>query len=976
MNEDAPAALHFLDFVFDADDARLWRGGDVINLRPKTLAVLAYLSQRPGQLVTKEELLAAVWADTTVTEWVLTSCVKELRQALGDDSRQPHIIATVHGRGYRFIAVPLPAHRDGNSTTTSTRGMSERPASPTFVGRQAELAELHTWLDEALQQRRQVGFLVGEPGIGKTTLLDLFVASLPERDPNVRVARGQCVEQHGIDEPYLPLLDAITRLCVGSDTPGTVELLRRHAPTWLVQLIGVIEPAEASALEQRLGSINRTRMWRELSAFLEALPHPLVLVLEDLHWSDPATLHVLASLAQRRDPLRLLVLGTYRPVDVSLRQHPLKAMHHELLTQGTCRDLWLKPLDTRSVAAFLRSRWPELDGVDTLAGLVHDRTDGNPLFLLNVANALVADGIIQRHGESWVVPGNVTQVSIDVPHGLRQMIATRFERLSDVEREILAAGSIIGRSFSAALVAAALERDILDVEEHLTQLVDRNQVVHADGESSWPDATLAGAYRFLHSLYQTVIRDRLSPSRRRQLHGRIADRLESAYGERTSEIAAELAFHREAGGQIDRAIPHLEAAADRALRRGAGHQAVTLLEHGIALLDSLSTTPERTQKLAHLCIRLGRALPSVHGYTQPAVEAAYGRARELSQQTEDLVSLIQSLAGLTTVYVARGKFDRAAEAARGVSRLRAQLPLPIFEFADHFFSGLVRYHTGPLAAARRHFETAYAIDDIDLPAFSIHPRVATLGYLGATLLHQGHPDRGRDLLRDAIEHTRISGRMFDRAFVLQMECICAIMRRDLARIEQVAAEAMIVGNEIDAPPAAAIGRLGSGLCQVKRGAVASGLENMQAGIDTYRVGGHLAALPFLLCSLADGLATAGDLEAALLPLAETRALVTSTGEQRIEVELHRLEGDIRARRGDHAAAERCFLQALELAQQQGARWWELRATTSWASWVASQSKSAAQRRQAQAALAEMVDSFGEGEDTVDMHEARRVLTAG
>jgi predicted ATPase len=176
-------------------------------------------------------------------------------------------------------------------------------------------------------RRRDVVFVVGEAGIGKTTLVDRFVQR--SVDPAVAlIARGQCIEQHGAGEPYLPVLEALGRLCATRGGGPIVDVLRRHAPAWLVQIPGVIEPAECEALERRLGASTRERMLRDIAALVAALPAPLVLLLEDLHWSDHATLDLVSTLAQRRDPARLLVIGTYRPVEVALGSHPLRTVHH------------------------------------------------------------------------------------------------------------------------------------------------------------------------------------------------------------------------------------------------------------------------------------------------------------------------------------------------------------------------------------------------------------------------------------------------------------------------------------------------------------------------------------------------------------------------------------------------------------------------------------------------------------------------
>src|SRR5262249_35565793 len=150
--------------------------------------------------------------------------------------------------------------------------------------------------------------------------------------------------------------------------------------------------AECEAIERRLGVASRERMLREIAALVTALPAPLVLFLEDLHWSDHATLDVVSTLAQRRDLARLMLIGTYRPVEVTVRDHPLRKLHQNLRDHGRCRDVWVAPLTETGVRTYLESRWPALTGAAALASVLHERTDGNPLFLINIADYLAADG--------------------------------------------------------------------------------------------------------------------------------------------------------------------------------------------------------------------------------------------------------------------------------------------------------------------------------------------------------------------------------------------------------------------------------------------------------------------------------------------------------------------------------------------------------------------------------------------------------
>jgi DNA-binding winged helix-turn-helix (wHTH) protein len=321
--------LSFPPFHLDLANEQLWRGAELLPLRPKAFRLLRYLTEHPQRLVTQEELLKAVWQHTYVNEGLLRGYIRELRGLLGDDAKAPHFIETASGRGYRFIASITPTPPVPSPIESSVSPALQPP--PGFVGRQAELGQLHRALERALSGERQVVFVAGEPGIGKTTLVDAFLAQVVGAHQDLWVGRGQCIEHHGAGEAYLPLLEAFGGL-LRREGRTLIPLLRRQAPTWLVQMPASMEEAEREALSRQLFGSTQERMARELAEAIEALAaeRPLVLWLEDLHWSDFSTVDALAMLARRREPARLLVVGTYRPAEMMASEHQLRALMREL----------------------------------------------------------------------------------------------------------------------------------------------------------------------------------------------------------------------------------------------------------------------------------------------------------------------------------------------------------------------------------------------------------------------------------------------------------------------------------------------------------------------------------------------------------------------------------------------------------------------------------------------------------------------
>jgi DNA-binding winged helix-turn-helix (wHTH) protein len=371
----------FSPFRFDPVNQQLFRGEHEIPLRRKTFEVLRYLVDHHGQLVTKAALLDAVWAEVVVSDSMPAICVGELRKALGDQPKAPHFIETVHGRGYRFIAKLTEAEE--NAPTKPL----EPPVASTriIVGRDAEMALLGKWFSQTLQGQRQIVFATGEAGIGKTAFVQTFLNSIATEYPTVRIGRGQCVQQYGAGEPYMPFLEALGRLCREPNCEWIVERLQQFAPTWLAQMPGLLTSLErARSLGGETQGVTQQRMLREMVQALEALAgqSPLLLLLEDLHWSDFSTLELISAIARRSEAARLMILGTYRIVEMLGGDHRLRTMKEELELHHYCKELRLDLLSKQSVGDYLERRFSTnwSHQFASLATAIHRRTDGNPLF--------------------------------------------------------------------------------------------------------------------------------------------------------------------------------------------------------------------------------------------------------------------------------------------------------------------------------------------------------------------------------------------------------------------------------------------------------------------------------------------------------------------------------------------------------------------------------------------------------------------
>ena len=432
-------------------------------------------------------------------------------------------------------------------------------------------------------------FLSGEAGIGKTTVLDAFLARAAA-DPEVLVARGACLEHYGAAEAYLPVLEAFGRLLRQPDADRVDARSPTHAPTWLVQLPWLEHRDDREALRRDLLGVTKERMLREMAEALEALSAtiPVLLVLEDLHWSDYSTLDLLAMLARRQESARLLVVGTYRSVDVIVTRHPLRALIQELRVRRQCEDIALPFLREPHVGAYLAQRFGGHAFKPELARAVHRRTDGNPLFMVRVVDELIALRVVEAEDGRWRLRKALDDIARAVPE--EPPPAGR-----EADRAPEAGGAAPARGGERArrrvhrfrrLPPASLPMRWRS-KRAATNWRKTGQFLVASPLFTRPDKTQVARYRFTHSLYPSVLTERVSAVRRRRLHQRVGEWLEQTYGAHAGVIEAHMAHHFEEAGDYARAIEHLRRAAERDVRNWASEQAAARLTRAVALLDHL-----------------------------------------------------------------------------------------------------------------------------------------------------------------------------------------------------------------------------------------------------------------------------------------------------------------------------------------------------------------------------------------------------
>jgi serine/threonine protein kinase/predicted ATPase len=863
-----------------------------------------------------------------------------------------------------LVHLTRESRRDGVPAASSLR-----PARS--VGREAQRARLRSAYQSVCEGHGQVISVSGEPGIGKTTLVDEFLVDLRTEGVPCRVARGRCSEQLAGAEACLPWLEALEDLIRQPRGESVARTLDRVAPSWRRQL----SPDDTSASLAREGSQERIK--RELRAFLYEVcrEEPLVLVLEDVHWADASTIDLLAYVAMRFDEQRLLIVVTYRPTDLMLAHHPFLQLKSELQHRRCGYDITLEFLSQADIAQYLDLEFPAHRFPPALAATIHGKTDGNPLFMVDLVRYLRDRHVLIKEGGTWAMVQSLPWVEQDLPESTRGMIDRKMQQLAVEDQRLLRIGSVQGYQFDSSTLAEVVQMPLADVEERLEVLERIYAFIRLVDERQLPDGRSTLWYRFVHVLYQNAFANTLRHARRSELSDRVAGALERAWGDRSPEIAAQLAALFEAARDHERAVIYFRHAAEAASRLFATSESEAFARRGLASIDMVAESPRRSEQELALLVLLGNALTSTRGFSAPEVETTFERALSLCQRTGDRVYMFRVLFGMFLVYVVRARHRDALTIGR-----------EFLERADQDEQALVVAHRmvgspsllmGDLRSARQHFEVSLrrydpTRDSHLAPQFAAEPGIANPVFLAWTLWLLGYPGQARILADRTIELGAEIGHPSSQAFALFYAGMFYSFQRNAARVESLADRLLSLADEHVLPLWSRLGTALRGWAVGSRGLIADGVEFVRAGLEGARAAGSEIHHAMLLGWLAEMSAALSRPDEGLRLLSEARATAECHEERYWEAELYRLTGELLLAAGAEAADAEWHLQrAVQIARAQEARSLELRAVMS----LARLCQRRGEPEKGCELLEPIYEWFTEGFETADLSEARSLLTS-
>jgi predicted ATPase len=677
-----------------------------------------------------------------------------------------------------------------------------------------------------------------------------------------------------------------------------------------------------------------------------AARQPVLMLFEDVHWSDPTTRQSLDLLVDRVPTLRVLVIITFRP-----------EFTPPWIGRPQVSLLSLSRLPPRQRAEMIMQLTAGKALPKEIADQIVDRTDGVPLFVEELTRSVLESGLLREERDRYVLDGALKPFAI--PTSLHDSLMARLDRLASARR-VAQTGAAIGREFSYALLCAVSRLPEDELQAALARLV-ASELVFQRGTP--PDAV----YSFKHALVQDAAHGSLLRSTRQHLHAQIAEALEAHSPEIMDSQPELFAQHYAEAGLVEKSVACWGKAGHRSAARSAMAEAAAQFHKGLDQLALLPENLKRQRQELELCSALGVVLNAVKGFAAPETGHTYARARELWERLGSPSEFLHVPFGQSRYHMNRGELDLAQRLGEDLLRLSGQRNDTAGLVLGHLSCGRALILLGRFASSRSHLEEVLALyDPISHRSLvhqaGVHPRILSQVYLGYVLFCLGFPDQTQRQDTAAIAKARRLAHPHSLAVSLSLGAVPLFFVGDDPALDERAGQLAAAATEQGFPYYLASGTICRGWAKVNNGDVAEGISLLRCGSNAYRATGAVAWMPYILTFLARAYEIAGQIEEGLTLLDNALQLAERTAERWFAAELNRHKGQLLLRQGHAEAAEELYRKALSIAEEQGAKLWELRAATSLARLWRDQGK----RTEARDLLAPIYGWFTEGFDTLDL----------
>jgi class 3 adenylate cyclase/predicted ATPase len=868
----------------------------------------------------------------------------------------------------RGVAEPLNVYRVLSASGAQSRLdiASVRGLTP-LVGREQEVGLLRERWGQVKDGQGHVVLLTGDAGIGKSRLVQM----LKEHVANEPHTRWECWSvEHYQNTALFPLTDLFQRLWQFEAEDALDEKWRKLEQTLSQYRLPIEETAplfapllSLSLPENRYPLLNlspqrqRQKTLESIIAILLELAeqHPVLFIVEDLHWTDPTTLDLLNLLIEQIPTTSILTVLTSRP-------HFQPAWHH----RSYITEMTVNRLSSAQVEQIVNRMTDGKTLPQEVLGQIVEKTDGVPLSVEEVTKSLLESGHLKEVDEHYELTGSLSTFTI--PATLQDSLMARLDRLM-TGKVIAQLGATMGRQFSYALLQAVSHLDEVLLQHELGRLVAA-EIVYQRGLP--PQAS----YTFKHALIQDTAYQSLLKSTRQHYHQRIAQVLETQFSE-TAEAQPELlAHHYTEAGLTEQAVHYWYQAGQSAVKRSAHVEAIAHVRQGLILLETFPETPQRLQREVDMHIALGASLLATKGYAAPEVGETYTYARQCCAHLDDPHRLFTVVRGLWNYALVRAEYRTAQELGEQLIDLAQQVHESSMLIAAHRALGATLFQLGAIASAHAHMVQSIALYDLQQHRsyaflYGEDAGVVCRSHDAWALWLLGYPDQALARSHEAVTLAQQSAHLFSLGFALNFAAVFHEFRREVRFTQERAEAAISLSKEQRFAQWMAHGAILRGWALAQQGQAQEGIEQINQSLRAFRATGAEIQRPQFLALLAEAYGTIGEPEAGLSALAEALALVDTTGERWYEAALYRLKGELLLQQSldNLPEAETCFQHSISIARSQQAKSLELRAATSLARLWHQQGK----RQEAHDLLAPIYDWFTEGFDTADLKDAKALL---
>jgi class 3 adenylate cyclase/tetratricopeptide (TPR) repeat protein len=788
-----------------------------------------------------------------------------------------------------------------------------------FVGREREMEALRHAAAFAREGRGQIVAAMADPGVGKSRLFYEFKATS---------ASGWMVLEslsisHGKASTYLPVIDMLRNyfeISIADEerkrrekVAGKITVLDRSLEDTLphlYNLLGIIEGDDP--LAQVDAQVKKRRALEAIKRILlrESLNQPLMVVFEDLHWMDGESEALLNLLADSIATSRILLLVNYRP-----------EYHHQWGSKTYYTQLRLDPLGKESADEMLSSLAGSDASLTPLKRLIAEKTEGNPLFIEEIVLSLFEDGALARNGAVKLAK---SLVSLRIPPTVQGIISSRIDRLPADQKELLQIVAVIGTEFDQTVARGLSGKS----DEDLNRMLNDLQLAEFIYEQP---ATGAVEYTFKHALTHDVAYNSLLADRRKQLHERTAQVIETLYCERVDDHLTELAHHYDRSGNVPKAVEYLARTGQRAVQQWAS-EAIGYFTRALELLRQLPESSARDGQELDLQMALSWSLLRTGFLASSERAHAVARAQELCERLEDHIKLTEVLLAVAQLHFNSRDFAQARELTERVLAMAQQVKASDMESGAHALLGFVLFGTGEFLGAREHFQNAVEVFDAHLlRSRGLH----LLFYRGAsgvfttTLVILGYPSVASNRAQELIAAARRSADPFSISNALLAALMNQVVLRDTRMVVEESRELLSIANEHELRFPLMLASFLQGWTLTVAGRAEEGIADMRRGVSDPRFVNTLART-LLSVTLAETCGKNGRAQEGLDLVAKDLATADQTGLRATEAELYRLKGELLLIKdaSNMAEAEQCLRTAMAVARQQSARLFELRATVS------------------------------------------------